>query len=155
MDGFCVRHGVPYDPVDGCWRCECDARDREDEKRRATSDADARIAALEAENARLRGAAMCDACAGSGTPISGRPCMCGGSGHAADAVIHLRGALAAEEVRADRLRAMVPSEEEREAIRALEAGADTIVPLVDAVKSANVARVYLRRLTAAKEADRG
>jgi len=33
---------------------------------------------------------MCDACAGTGEPISGKPCMCGGSGKASDALQYLR-----------------------------------------------------------------
>jgi hypothetical protein len=32
----------------------------------------------------------CDVCAGEGTPISGRPCVCGGSGTHADEVVGLR-----------------------------------------------------------------
>lgn len=35
----------------------------------------------------------CDACAGTGEPISGRPCMCGGTGYARDAVVYLRATL--------------------------------------------------------------
>ena len=32
----------------------------------------------------------CDVCAGEGTPISGRPCVCGGSGLHRDEVVGLR-----------------------------------------------------------------
>lgn len=32
---------------------------------------------------------LCGSCAGTGTPISGRPCMCGGTGKASDAVPYL------------------------------------------------------------------
>ena len=33
----------------------------------------------------------CDVCAGTGIPISGIPCICGGTGNALNAVIYLRG----------------------------------------------------------------
>lgn len=46
-----------------------------------------RIAELEREN-------MCDACAGTGKPASGEPCMCGGSGKMSDAARYLRERLA-------------------------------------------------------------
>jgi hypothetical protein len=42
------------------------------------------------EVARLRGENTCDACCGNGKPISGLPCMCGGSGKKSDAVDVLR-----------------------------------------------------------------
>ena len=45
-DPFCMKHGVPYDAFDGCWRCTGEARDREDEKRRAANERDAEIAKL-------------------------------------------------------------------------------------------------------------
>lgn len=38
---------------------------------------------LEAEN-------QCDACAGTGQPVSGKPCMCGGTGRMSDAARYLR-----------------------------------------------------------------
>jgi len=38
----------------------------------------------------LRAALACDACAGTGKPTSGTPCMCGGSGSMADAARFLR-----------------------------------------------------------------
>lgn len=45
----------------------------------------------------LRRENMCDACAGTGKPLSGLPCMCGGSGKASDAVVYLRERLFAVE----------------------------------------------------------
>ena len=33
---------------------------------------------------------QCDVCCGDGRPISGRPCMCGGSGKMSDTAIYLR-----------------------------------------------------------------
>lgn len=36
---------------------------------------------------------QCDACAGSGNPISGKPCICGGSGRAVDALANIRNML--------------------------------------------------------------
>lgn len=33
---------------------------------------------------------ICDCCLGSGKPISGKPCMCGGTGRMSDAVFYLR-----------------------------------------------------------------
>jgi hypothetical protein len=43
----------------------------------------ARIAQLEAEN-------LCAVCAGTGKPVSGLPCICGGTGKACDEAQHLR-----------------------------------------------------------------
>ena len=39
---------------------------------------------------RMRGENMCDACAGTGAPTSGRPCQCGGTGKMSDAADYLR-----------------------------------------------------------------
>lgn len=33
---------------------------------------------------------QCDACAGTGKPVSGIPCMCGGTGKMSDAAVYLR-----------------------------------------------------------------
>lgn len=49
------------------------------------------IARLNAENERLTAEDMCDACAGTGKPASGVPCMCGGTGKMSDAARWLRG----------------------------------------------------------------
>lgn len=65
---------------------------------------DARIASFERELAEMRGRDMCDACAGTGTPTSKLPCMCGGTGRMSDAAYYLRAQLAAAEARAERLR---------------------------------------------------
>ncbi len=45
---------------------------------------------LVVERDRLRAENMCDACAGTGDPGSGKPCMCGGSGRMSDAAAYLR-----------------------------------------------------------------
>ena len=45
---------------------------------------------LRAEIERLTRENICDACAGTGTPISCKPCMCGGTGRMSDAAIYLR-----------------------------------------------------------------
>lgn len=50
---------------------------------------------------------MCDACAGTGKPISGKPCMCGGTGRMSDAAVYLREQLVAEQTRADSAEAEV------------------------------------------------
>lgn len=72
---------------------------------------------------RVEASSICDACAGTGEPVSGLPCMCDGSGLASDAVTHLRSALLASErknqelrTRVAELEAMRPSEDERDAI---------------------------------------
>lgn len=41
---------------------------------------------------------VCDACTGTGKPISGKPCMCGGTGKMSDAAVHLRKMLVEAEV---------------------------------------------------------
>lgn len=46
-------------------------------------------AALAKRVEELEGAAMCSSCAGTGKPISGGGCMCGGTGRASDAVAYL------------------------------------------------------------------
>ncbi len=46
---------------------------------------------------------ICDACGGSGVPVSGPGCMCGGSGKMSDAAHYLRERYAAEKIRADNL----------------------------------------------------
>lgn len=51
----------------------------------------AEIACLKAENERLTAEDMCDACAGTGKPAPGVPCMCGGTGKMSDAARWLRG----------------------------------------------------------------
>ena len=51
-DPFCVRHGVPFDAFDGCWRCESDAVEREKAKREISNQKDAEISSLRAERAR-------------------------------------------------------------------------------------------------------
>jgi len=48
------------------------------------------LAATKLELEELHAENMCDACGGNGNPVSGFPCMCGGSGKASDAVQHLR-----------------------------------------------------------------
>lgn len=52
-----------------------------------------KIRRLQMEVERLKADGACDACAGTGRPVSELPCMCGGTGRAADAVTHLRGRL--------------------------------------------------------------
>lgn len=52
------------------------------------------IAALRADN-------VCDACVGTGKPISGLPCMCGGTGRMSDAARHLREELVTARARAE------------------------------------------------------
>ena len=49
-----------------------------------------RIAGLEVELRRANGRAACDACGGDGKPVSGLPCMCKGTGLAAEGLITLR-----------------------------------------------------------------
>lgn len=47
-DPFCVRHGVPFDAFEGCWRCASDAAEREKAKREVSNEKDAEIARLRA-----------------------------------------------------------------------------------------------------------
>lgn len=58
-----------------------------------TLDAEILRESITAAIAREREAGACDACAGTGKPVSGERCMCGGSGRAEDAVRYLREAL--------------------------------------------------------------
>jgi regulator of replication initiation timing len=62
---------------------------------------------LTAEAEKVGVVGWCDACGGTGTPISGRPCMCGGTGLASDAVHTLRKCLYDAERERDALRAEV------------------------------------------------
>jgi hypothetical protein len=63
---------------------------------------------------RAEDALLCDACGGTGEPISGRPCGCGGTGSALDMLCYVRlrvfelerEARAAEEQRGELLRAL-------------------------------------------------
>ena len=48
-DPFCVRHGVPFDAFEGCWRCASDAAEREKAKREVSNEKDAEIARLRAD----------------------------------------------------------------------------------------------------------
>lgn len=50
---------------------------------------------------------MCDACAGTGTPNSGLPCMCGGTGKMSDAARYLREQLVSKEAELSQERAKV------------------------------------------------
>jgi hypothetical protein len=52
-----------------------------------------RVRGLEEELRRANGRAACDACGGDGKPASGLPCMCRGTGLAAEGLITLRGEL--------------------------------------------------------------
>ncbi len=91
-----------------------------DEARARAGDAEERAARYEAEAAelrrKLRGAEMCDACAGEGNAL-GRPCGCGGTGLLVDMVAALRVALVTEERRSAQheraLRALVAATERR------------------------------------------
>jgi len=65
MNDYCLNCGEQLPPCENC------------EKLRAE------IEAARSEN-------TCDACAGTGKPISGKPCMCGGSGKMSDAAKYLR-----------------------------------------------------------------
>lgn len=49
-----------------------------------------RAEAAEQEVERLRLENQCNACAGTGFPTSGLPCMCGGTGKMSDAAVHLQ-----------------------------------------------------------------
>lgn len=49
-----------------------------------------RVRQLEAEIERLKAAMWCDVCLGKGDPGTGKPCICGGSGQAQDALVALR-----------------------------------------------------------------
>lgn len=48
------------------------------------------LATVRAELDRLQAENICDACAGTGMPTSGLPCMCGGTGRMSDAATYLR-----------------------------------------------------------------
>jgi hypothetical protein len=63
---------------------------------------EARDQAKQERDAALK-ANVCDACGGSGIPVSGPGCMCGGSGKMSDAAFYLRERYAAEKIRADNL----------------------------------------------------
>ena len=65
------------------------------------------IAKLRAEVARLRAEDQCDACAGTGKPISGLPCMCRGTGKMSVAALHLRERLVARDAEVARLTAIL------------------------------------------------
>jgi nucleotide-binding universal stress UspA family protein len=56
-------------------------------------------------DARLRGAEMCDGCAGEGVALGGRPCGCGGTGRLVDMLAHVRGVLFRAEREAAEIRA--------------------------------------------------
>lgn len=60
-DPFCVRHGVPFDAFEGCWRCASDAAEREKAKREVSNEKDAEIARLRAELAKSNDARDDDA----------------------------------------------------------------------------------------------
>jgi hypothetical protein len=59
------------------------------------------------KGAESRSENICDACAGTGKPVSGLPCMCGGTGKASRAVMHLRERLIEAEFERDALRQLV------------------------------------------------
>lgn len=61
------------------------------------------IPELLSEREELIGDNMCDACAGTGEAISGKPCMCGGTGKMSDAAIYLREQLVEREREIGRL----------------------------------------------------
>lgn len=62
------------------------------------------IRALRAECERLRAETLCDVCAGTGKPVSGKRCACGGSGKAFDAAAYFRVALLDANAQIERLR---------------------------------------------------
>ena len=64
-----------------------------------------RDAEIERLRAELIGARMCGVCAGTGIPISGKPCICGGTGLQGDEVAGLRLALFHADNDNERLRA--------------------------------------------------
>lgn len=94
-----------------------------------------------AEVERLRGENMCDACAGQGVPVSGRPCMCGGSGKKTDAVDLLREELFDVHRRNERLTAALEQCD--------QAAADCTVP--EAMMRHNIGGIARRALY--READ--
>lgn len=81
-------------------------------------------AELEIERDRACKALRCDLCMGTGEPaISGLPCACGGSGRMIDELQSYRQEWAKQMVRADvaedRVDALLPSKEERDAVDSL------------------------------------
>jgi hypothetical protein len=56
----------------------------------------AQLAAKDEEIAGLKAENVCDACVGSGSPVSGLPCMCGGTGKMSRAAVNLREQLITE-----------------------------------------------------------
>lgn len=62
----------------------------------------ARFSASEAALKQAQADGWCDCCCGKGDPGSGRPCICGGTGRASDAVNGFRKLLAQAEAERDR-----------------------------------------------------
>lgn len=90
----------------------------------------ARIAELEKQVEQLHAENMCDACGGNGTPVSGLPCMCGGTGKASDAVNYLRQQL--ETLRNDLCLESAAHDETKQRIADLEKRIAVAVKMVDA-----------------------
>lgn len=58
---------------------------------------------LEEQVEQLKRENMCDVCTGSGVPVSGPPCMCGGTGKMSDAVDHIRRMFVESELKNERI----------------------------------------------------
>jgi lipopolysaccharide biosynthesis regulator YciM len=80
------------------------------------------IRGQEAEN-------RCDACRGSGTPVSGRPCMCRGTGKMSEAAIYLREELNKRDRELDKAEARVA--EQAAEIERLKRDYETAVLAID------------------------
>lgn len=99
--------------------CEVPPEERERERLRELDELRTKKRELEAERDRLldekhealeqlrraKGENQCDACLG-GNPISGKPCMCRGTGKMSEAALYLREQLVKTEARLDELRSM-------------------------------------------------
>jgi hypothetical protein len=98
----------------------------------------------QAENARLRSENLCDACAG--TPISGKPCMCGGSAKMSDAAVYLRAKFIEADEENDRLLGAIAPTAENLGLyeRAMRAADDDAMAELRAVLAAIAARAGVK-----------
>ena len=81
-------------------------------------------------------APMCSVCAGTGTPVSGLPCVCGGTGREGDEIMGLRRLVHETEAERDRLRAELDRRRECEPRAVIMDGSsrrEVMVPLIDAL----------------------
>jgi hypothetical protein len=107
-------------------------------------------AALKGERARMMEALaenVCDACMGTGTPLSGGECMCGGSGKMSDAAHHLRRRLVA----AERARVAAVERLRGEVARVREARRQAVIAEAEVDRLREVLAIEVERLRGEEE----